>query len=1079
MYVFGGRTEEGNDLGDLAAFRISSRRWYTFQNMGPSPSPRSGHSMTSVGKSVVIVGGEPSSPAGSSTDLGVVYLLDTSKIRYPSDAPSGGSQQKVQQGRRPSTGDQTQQIVPRQAPQRDTMSPSDGKRPPISAAAISGKQSNGARSPQIGPDMNGRHPRGPMGPPPQGPPPNKPIPSNVPRLRGQSTEREGLAIDPANTAALRSPTLRSPTSPGLAREADTPLSNGRTTPTQPVKSSSVRSEPGPAEVSKGKSKRRSQASIENPLETVTRIAPNRPASPPPPTRQLSNHLNRRSSGRNSQTVAMLKELDNARNRNAWYASELELARKQGYSQSNNLSPVFEGRTESFDDDDRPLIEALIAMKTELANVQTSVDKQAIIAAKQIAEAEKQRDAAVQEAVYAKAKLAGGALQSIGKGGGERADGLNRKLASALSHQKDLQTQMEMLKSELEAERRARELADDTSNASQKRMEELESYKQQTATEVERLRSELHLAQREAREQTAAAADALATTNVLKAERSEMESKYNDAVDGSNDRGQALESLRAAVAASAGTAALLEEKLQNERGQREETELKYNKLKAEHEASTVELVALTQRLRDAEEFAESSALEAKTSRAAVMAGLDKVVASDATKSNNRSSESLAVLQEQVTAANALARKYQEEVDVAAEKLNAAQERIAGLEVYQEQASRDGVSIRKQLQTALRDTQSLQASNSDLKRNLATQQLETNAVAVQHNTLKEILAEREINPTTSSRAKSLGSPRAGSPDHARIRDLEKQLAAETSSHEESRNSMMAALQSSEAQYRDKLAQLEQDYNSAIAYLKTTEKMLKKLKEEHSAYKTENKRLRAEVDDLEDRAEGLGSQEAPDDWMSERGTLQRQIESLQDEVRETADQLEARLESVTTDLESAKSDRDGATKSAEEVARKLEANKQDLEELQEENHLLEQRAQDAEERVNLLLDQVGTSVGNYRRQSRQVVLPVGGTNGAGITVSHARNESSESEGGYDSRALDPRNSAALDNLASELETLRSHWETTNKNYRLSNAFDFDQGAGPGGPAKKDENPGVSESLADWRKRLDVEEKKSGDRS
>ncbi|GJC97278.1 kelch domain-containing protein [Colletotrichum higginsianum] len=66
MYIFGGRTEEGVDLGDLAAFRITSRRWYTFQNMGPSPSPRSGHSMTTVGKAVVVVGGEPSSSPASS-----------------------------------------------------------------------------------------------------------------------------------------------------------------------------------------------------------------------------------------------------------------------------------------------------------------------------------------------------------------------------------------------------------------------------------------------------------------------------------------------------------------------------------------------------------------------------------------------------------------------------------------------------------------------------------------------------------------------------------------------------------------------------------------------------------------------------------------------------------------------------------------------------------------------------------------------------------------------------------------------------------------------------------------------------
>ena len=58
MYVFGGRTEEGADLGDLAAFRIGSRRWYTFTKMGPSPSPRSGHSMTTVNKQIVVIGDE-------------------------------------------------------------------------------------------------------------------------------------------------------------------------------------------------------------------------------------------------------------------------------------------------------------------------------------------------------------------------------------------------------------------------------------------------------------------------------------------------------------------------------------------------------------------------------------------------------------------------------------------------------------------------------------------------------------------------------------------------------------------------------------------------------------------------------------------------------------------------------------------------------------------------------------------------------------------------------------------------------------------------------------------------------------
>ena len=88
-------------------------------------------------------------------------------------------------------------------------------------------------------------------------------------------------------------------------------------------------------------------------------------------------------------MAILKELDAAKNRNAWYASELELARKAGYTPNPSSSPILDQRAaESFDDDDKPLIEALIAMKNELANVQGSIDKQAVLAAKKIAEVEK-------------------------------------------------------------------------------------------------------------------------------------------------------------------------------------------------------------------------------------------------------------------------------------------------------------------------------------------------------------------------------------------------------------------------------------------------------------------------------------------------------------------------------------------------------------------------------------------------------------------------------------------------------------------------------------------------------------------
>lgn len=83
MYVFGGRTQEGRDLGDLAALQLDTFRWFTFQNMGPSPSPRSGHSMCVYGSKIHVFGGEPTVKSSNDDELSLVYVLDTSMIRYP------------------------------------------------------------------------------------------------------------------------------------------------------------------------------------------------------------------------------------------------------------------------------------------------------------------------------------------------------------------------------------------------------------------------------------------------------------------------------------------------------------------------------------------------------------------------------------------------------------------------------------------------------------------------------------------------------------------------------------------------------------------------------------------------------------------------------------------------------------------------------------------------------------------------------------------------------------------------------------------------------------------------------------
>ncbi|TAQ88580.1 hypothetical protein B7494_g3099 [Chlorociboria aeruginascens] len=1133
MYIFGGRTEEGADLGDLAAFRITSRRWYTFQNMGPSPSPRSGHSMTAYGKQIVVLAGEPSTATREVQDLSIVYLLDTSKIRYPNDqqiqqTPSG---ERVPGGRRPSGGEKGA-IGQRSTISRDGPSALlESKRlngPPresvmgagrgIGQPGVNGNDMNGIapgsaqpQGPQAGqqiqqsPQGLSKLPRASMAQaPPGGPPPqqqapnprqNGPAPSGS--VRGKSPARMEKTFGPTIDTNVRNPAVENTAVTSAQGQSpaqrdsparDSPTANGRRTPTgKPVAKLEPEMQPplnGGATRSSSKS-RRQQGSVDSTAESSLKNVTNRQSSPPPPSRQTSNPLGRKGSARNSQTVALLKELDAAKNRNAWYASELELARKAGYNPNPSSSPILDQRAaESFDDEDKPLIEALIAMKTELSNVQGSIDKQAVLAAKQIAEIESQRDAAVREAVYAKAKLAAhtGSQNStpqpdqdreLGNATADRSNDISRKLAATLSIQQDLKNKIDSLTAELQSEKRGRQLAEDTVNTAQARMAELETYKQQNSAEVESLKAELYESQVKAREEAVVSQEAVAAAQLIQAEKDELEARYNEVAGASKEHSDTFDSLREAVSSSADMRKLLERKLEEERTEREKVENKLSKLKAEHENRTSELETATRRLRDAEELAEQHASEARTHRQAVLAGLDKVASRDAGVKTVGKDDRLTALQAQVQAANALVRKYQAAADSASEKLRSAEERIAGLEVYQEQASREGMSIRKQLQATMRETQTLQAANSEMKNQLTKQKLESDAVYVQHNTLKDILGERGISP--SSRVRGLSSPHSGieTPDPARLRELEQQLAASIQSHQEMKHSFESREQDAETAYREKLTQLENDYQSAVHYVKGTEKMLRRLKDDLARHKADNIRLKEQLIEAEEKANGLS-------WEEEKTNLNKEIESLHEKIKTSVAQLERQVDEVRAELATTQKERDQLKQSHEEAQNQLSASidqaREDLSQLQQENALLEKRAQDAEQKVSLLLDQVEHSVDNYRRQSR----PIGETtsiNGHQRTLSGEESVSESSLYG----PTDNRNSMALDSLASELETLRTHWETTNKNYRLSNAFDFDDRPLPKLDTQIDSTAkggGLSSSLSDWRKRLDAEESEARSR-
>ena len=783
------------------------------------------------------------------------------------------------------------------------------------------------------------------------------------------------------------------------------------------------------------------------------------------------------------TDNLSKELETEKSKNAWFVSELALARKAGYSRSiSNSSALDERSPDVFDEEDKPLVEALLKMRAELGKVQNSIEGQAAAAAARIAEVEKQRDAAINEAVFAKAKLAaqGGSSPMIGSAregtpDADRSGDMNRRLASSLAAQAELSRKIESLMHEREAEKTARELAEETAEAAQKRVTELDTDRQEHASETESLRGELHEAQKIAREVGANHSETSSAHALLLIDHRELNTKHQNAMDQAKSHSSMLTSLREALTASTGKASMLEQRLEEERQTRDELEEKLTQLRSQHEERTGELETTSRRLRDAEELAERHATEARTHRQAMLDSLD-TYASREIPDEGITNERVAILAAQVESANLMVRQNQSAADSASEKLRRAEERIAGLEAYQEQASREGLSMRKQLQVALKDAKALNEEKAELQQQLQSQQLETNAIAVQHGALKTILSERGVNPAEVRRSRAIDSPgsqiRFGTPDIQRVRELEMQLEASLKSHDDMKvhlEDMQDREGLTRKEYEEKLSALDNDHQAAVKYLRGTEKMLSKMKQELQRVKNQAADYQKELETVRSRDSNGARSQTPAGWEQEKDGLRRDVERIQRDLELQITSLQNELVGRETDIEQLKASHNTARTDLASLRSTHEASQADLERIHRENGFLESRARTAEDKVKLLLDRVESSVDSYRRQSTHQ-----GVNGSGhrrgfsntsvdtmnamtpahLMPSHRRGESlggdstysqsiapSEADTIQERDAPDERNSLALDSLASELDALRSHWETTNKSYHMSDHLDYDK--------------------------------------
>lgn len=1129
MYIFGGRTSEGDDLGDLAAFRISSRRWYTFQNMGPSPSRRSGHSMTTCGQKIIVLGGEPSVPTRNQEELQLIYILDTAKIRYPNDhqnssnqgassSPTGSADNKRIQGVRNGSVEgpgvnAVQQKRGGPGPRESvTAGSAQSTSPPAGSTPLNSNNTSGA-------SVSSRLPRASLSQVPPGPTPiqqasasasaSAPAPAPAPVPTPAVSVSAPAASPRINGVAAAGQRSRTPTSTPAPKPRDvtSPIqdrapsaaattTNGSRTPTtaqqqQQRKGSSMEVVAGVAAKDRSNSRQQGtnprQDGNSSPSTPVTpgsnqvsrgltngtpSDSPKSPKHPEPTLLPQQATLMARdvvtASKDNSADGDILKEFQKLKHMNDWYASELALARRAGYTiQSGNNAILEERGADSLLDEERPFVEAMLILKGELTKVQGSVDTQAAMAAKKIQEVERQRDVAVQEAVYAKAKFAAlGGTSTPGDKSAEMASmdaekmtDMSRKLAASLAAQAELSAKVEVLTAEIAAERKARHLADETAGVAQSRVSELDDFRNRAASEMESLRAELLDAERAFRDEAATGADATAEAKLLKIDQDELSMRLTEALEDNNNYHSAMGEMRNAMEATASRTSTLARQLEEERVVKEGLERKLAQVKSEYEEKSADLESANSRLRDVEEMMEKYAEEARSANAAMAMGLQKVAEREIMSNSSLTDERVKALQEQVESAKSLLKRSTDQADETGEKLAQAMQRVAGLEFQQGQASKDAIALRRRMAEALDDVRKLKHENAETQARLVDKQLEVDSVSTKYIALKEILAERSNHTTGFEKRRSsiLQSPsqQSGSvtPEQHRLNELEHRLEDSMRAHRETKSTAEMQAQEVEKHFREKLEQLEHDYQSAVHYVKGTEKLLKRMKDELAKNKAQNARLVLELEEAQRKSSEQSRQgarsELDGEWEHERELLNKEIDDLRNKVQESATALDKQIREAKSQLGSLREERD-------QMEEQLNNTRAHLSSLEAENTLLERRVYDAEARVSLLLDRVGDSVGAYRRSTIQG----NGLNG-------------DSQSTRSSYYAPDRNSGALDSLATELDALRTRWENTSKNYRLSSTFDFEK------TPTSTEGGELSSNLAQWRQKLRQEEADAAVRS
>ncbi|KAG0347154.1 Negative regulator of mitotic exit [Podila humilis] len=727
-----------------------------------------------------------------------------------------------------------------------------------------------------------------------------------------------------------------------------------------------------------------------------------------PTTTTSSHALNHPKGSKESEIKDLKQ------REQWLLAEVSMARKKMGDRPLSMAIMaLEDELEAceVDSDKYRIMQALLNVKAELERSKTTIATQAQAASNKVREAERVRTAALQEAAYLKAKVSAlqtGEISNLVATESARAGDLEKRLASALAQNDQFQQQLAQYETILEHERSSRELAEDREREASSRADDAQRAHTRALGELSALHERASNAEAEVCEWETRSATSEAGLSSYQQQSTALFSQISTLKTTVEHQKKSLEKAKLAYSVANDRAEQADRNWTVSRQEMDQTQIELAHIRADMDRAQREADHWKAKSKDNEKLWQKSKSENEALRTMLeeeMNSNDEQLGQHASKPNSptvtskdrkhdsimaiTSASRLAELEHELGSLRVLLKESQGRATKANKELSETMIRISQLEQTSMMARVDAASAKKRL-TESRDQMTLlqaqliakeealeemvkEQENHEIQLSLLRDVMQENGLLAE-DLMLEALSLQENGAEAAS-----GSGSAGQIWKSKIRDAEKR-AVEA-------ESQLKDLIETQKHHKQKIQQLEADYQTAVHYAEGSESSLQSLKEEAQMARDELEIVKkkqqssesvAELEDelaqlhrelhnahertmqLEQQVENMSNQSQSKDKVQElerslakaREMLeQRQYE--QEQAHEMNKSMSRELEDALRELKAQKSNGGQSNKTQQELETTVESAQRKIQSLEASVQELESQLRASENKISLLLD------------------------------------------------------------------------------------------------------------------------------